>query len=136
MSGWAYWTSNLPYFPAVLYFAAGNLLFVRGGHGAELTAGRGYYMWFSIAALFLITFLNVIGLNYGKWLHNIGAFGMWIPVVIIVVMGVYAWRHFGSATSFTAASFIPSTHLKDILFWATLTFAFGGRPERWWRLAT
>src|SRR4029077_15966977 len=31
MSGWTYWTSNLPYFPAVLYFAASNLLFVRGG---------------------------------------------------------------------------------------------------------
>jgi amino acid transporter len=126
MSGWTYWTSNLPYFPAVLYFAAGNLLFLRGGHGSELVAGRAYYMWFSIGALFLITFLNVIGLNYGKWLHNIGAFGMWLPVLLIVVMGVYAWRHFGSATSFTAASLIPSTHLKDILFWATLTFAFGG----------
>ena len=25
MSGWTYWMSNLPYFPAVLYFAAGCL---------------------------------------------------------------------------------------------------------------
>jgi glutamate:GABA antiporter len=126
MSGWTYWTSNLPYFPAVLYFAASNLLFVRGSHGGELSAGRAYYMWFSILALLLITFLNVIGMNYGKWLHNIGAFGMWLPVVIVVVMGIYAWRHYGSATSFTLASFVPSTHQKDIFFWATLTFAFGG----------
>jgi amino acid transporter len=126
MSGWTYWTSNLPYFPAVLYFAASNLLFLRGGHGNELTAGRAYYMWFSVLALVLITFLNVIGLNYGKWLHNIGAFGMWLPVVVIVVMGISAWRQFGSATSFTVSSMIPSTHLKDIFFWATLTFAFGG----------
>ena len=29
MSAWAYWTSNLPYFPAVLYFAASNILFMR-----------------------------------------------------------------------------------------------------------
>lgn len=126
MSGWTYWTSNLPYFPAVLYFAASNLLFVRGSHGGELTASRAYYMWFSILALILITFLNVIGMNYGKWLHNIGAFGMWLPVVIVVVMGIYAWRHYGSATSFTWSGMIPSTHLKDIFFWATLTFAFGG----------
>lgn len=126
MSGWTYWTSNLPYFPAVLYFAASNLLFVRGGHGGELTASRAYYMWFSILALLLITFLNVIGMTYGKWLHNIGAFGMWLPVVVVVVMGIYAWRHYGSATSFTWASLRPSTHIKDIFFWATLTFAFGG----------
>ena len=126
MSGWTYWTSNLPYFPAVLYFAASNLLFIRAGHGSYFNDSRSYYMWFSIMALFLITILNVIGLNFGKWLHNIGAFGMWIPVVIIVVMGIYAWQHYGSATRFTWAGLVPSTHLKDIFFWATLTFAFGG----------
>jgi glutamate:GABA antiporter len=126
MSGWTYWASNLPYFPAVLYFAASNLLFVRGGHWTHLSNSKSYYMWFSILALVAITLMNVVGLNVGKWLHNIGSFGMWVPVVILVVMGVCAWRAFGSATSFTLASFAPSTHLKDMLFWATLAFAFGG----------
>jgi amino acid transporter len=28
MSAWTYWTCNLPYFPAVLYFAASNALFM------------------------------------------------------------------------------------------------------------
>lgn len=126
MSGWTYWTSNLPYFPAVLYFAASNLLFLGGGHRSNPIGSRAYYMWFSILALVLITFLNVIGLNFGKWLHNIGAFGMWIPVVMIVVMGIFAWRNYGSATTFTWGSLIPSTQLKDIFFWSTLTFAFGG----------
>jgi amino acid transporter len=126
MSGWTYWTSNLPYFPAVLYFAASNLLFVRGGHWAHLSNHKGYFMWFSILALVAITVMNVVGLDVGKWLHNVGSFGMWMPVVILVVMGIYAWRTFGSATSFTIASFAPSTHLKDMVFWATLTFAFGG----------
>src|SRR5215469_670310 len=30
MTGWTYWASNLPYFPALLYFAAGNALFISG----------------------------------------------------------------------------------------------------------
>src|SRR2546423_14735824 len=30
MTGWMYWTANLPYYPALLYFAAGNALFSRG----------------------------------------------------------------------------------------------------------
>ena len=126
MSGWTYWTSNLPYFPAVLYFAASNLLFVRSGQWTHLSNNKSYYMWFSILALVVITMMNVVGLNVGKWLHNVGSFGMWVPVVILVVMGVYAWRAFGSATSFTLTNFVPSTHLKDMLFWATLAFAFGG----------
>jgi amino acid transporter len=126
MSGWTYWTSNLPYFPAVLYFAASNLLFVGGGRWAHLSNSKNYYMWFSILALVAITVMNVVGLNVGKWLHNIGSFGMWVPVVILVVMGVYAWKSFGSATSFRLENVIPSTHLKDMLFWATLSYAFGG----------
>ena len=33
MSAWTYWTCNLPYFPAVLYFAASNALYMRQSLG-------------------------------------------------------------------------------------------------------
>ena len=29
ISAWTYWTSNLPYFPVVLYFAASNALYTN-----------------------------------------------------------------------------------------------------------
>jgi glutamate:GABA antiporter len=125
MSGFSYWTSNLPYFPAVLYFAASNALFIRGGW-SRFSGSASYYIWFSLIALALITLLNLVGLNVGKWLHNLGAFGMWVPAAIVIVMGVYAWHSFGSATSFTVATMVPHTHWKDMGLWATLTFAFGG----------
>lgn len=126
ISAWTYWTSNLPYFPAVLYFAAGNVLYIRGQRWMHLSDQPAYYVWFSLAALALITALHVVGLSIGKWLHNVGAFGMWVPAVIIIVMGFIGWHRFGSANQFTAASFIPSAHLKDMIFWASLAFAFGG----------
>src|SRR3979490_158460 len=37
MTGWMYWTANLPYYPAVLYFAAGNALFVGGNRWQHLS---------------------------------------------------------------------------------------------------
>ena len=126
MAGWAYWTSNLPYFPAVLYFAASNALFIGGGRWASLAGNAHFYMWFSVIALALITLMNLIGLNVGKWLHNVGAFGMWVPAAIVIVMGFYAWHRFGSATSFTVSTMIPRTQWKDMGLWATLMFAFGG----------
>lgn len=126
MSGWAYWTNTLPYFPAVLYFAAGNLLFLRNGRWTDQSESRTYYMLFSVLALAGITALNIVGLNRGKWLHNIGAFGMWMPAVILVLMAGYSWRNFGSATSFALPNLVPSTHLKDVLFWAALTFSICG----------
>ena len=126
MSAWTYWTSNLPYFPAVLYFAASNVLFMRQAAWQHLSANATFYIVFSLLTLSAATLLNVVGLDVGKWLHNIGAIAMWIPVGIVIVMGLVAWHRYGSATSFTLRSMIPSTHLNDLIFWSVLTFAFGG----------
>src|SRR5438445_1450672 len=70
ISAWTYWTSNLPYFPAVLYFAASNALFIRGNWG-RVSDNAEFYIIFSVAALTIITVMNVVGLDIGKWLHNV-----------------------------------------------------------------
>jgi glutamate:GABA antiporter len=126
IAAWTYWTSNLPYFPAILYFAASNALYVRKSQWIHLSREPTYYIWFSIAALALITMLNLLGLNVARWLHNLGAFGMWLPVAIVVLMGFTGRYRFGAATRFNASSFIPGMHLKDMIFWASLAFALGG----------
>ena len=126
IAAWTYWTSNLPYFPSALYFAASNAVYVGGARWKHLSDSPTYYICFSLLGLAVITILNVVGLNVAKWLHNVGAFGMWIPVAIIIVMGLIAWHRFGSATRFTVASLVPDVHLKNMIFWASLTFALGG----------
>ena len=79
MAAWTYWMSNLPFFAAVLYFAASSLLFVtpRAQHLADRNS---YYLIFTISMLVLITVLNVLGLGLGKWLNNLGGVGMALPV--------------------------------------------------------
>ncbi len=126
MSAWAYWTSNLPFFPAVLYFAASNILFIRENAWAHFSNNAAFYVVFSLITLSLATVLNIVGLDIGKWLNNAGALAMWIPAAIVIVMGLIAWHRYGSATSFTLHSMTPSTHFNDIIFWSVLTFAFGG----------
>ena len=126
MAAWTYWTSNLPYFPAVLYFAASNMLFIREAAWEHLSKNATFYIVFSLLTLSVATLMNIVGLDVGKWLHNVGALAMWIPVGIVIVMGFVAWHRYGSATSFTLHSMTPSTHLNDIIFWSVLTFAFGG----------
>src|SRR5215467_1074850 len=58
---WIYWTSNLPYFPAVLYFAASNLLYMREQHWNYLANNAGFYIVFSSITLIIITVVNVVG---------------------------------------------------------------------------
>jgi len=125
LSAWMYWVSNLPYFPAVLYFAASNVLFL---HPAlqRYSQKPVYFVAFSVFILLGLTLLNILGLNLAKWAHNLGAIAMWIPALIIVVLGFTAWRHFGSATSFAPRNFLPTAHVQDMLFWSIVIFSFIG----------
>src|SRR5437667_4874057 len=100
MTGWMYWTANLPYYPGVLYFAAGNALFVGGDKWQHLSTNKAYFIGAALAGLALGFWLNLIGLNVGKWLHNFGAIGTWLPALMLLVMGLAAWLRFGSATRF------------------------------------
>jgi len=126
MTGWMYWASNLVYFPGLLYFAAGNALFIGGSSWQALSPSAPYFIVASLVGLAIAAVLNIIGLDVGKWLHNLGAYGTWIPIGLLIVMGLIAYAHFGSATSFTAETITPSTHLTDIIFWSTIAFGFGG----------
>ena len=127
MSAWTYWTSNLPYFPAVLYFAASNAIYMREAQWGHLSNNATFYIVFSLITLAAATLMNLVGLDVGKWLHNVGAVAMWIPALIVVVMGIVAFHRFGPANPFTAHSMTPSPRFSDIVtFWPLLFFAFGG----------
>ena len=126
MTGWIYWTSNLPYFPAVLYFAASNALYVGGTRWQTAQGSATFFVAFSLFGLGLALGLNVVGLNIGKWLSNLGAIGTWLPIALLCVVGAVAWWKFGSATSFGAATIKPSLSLGNFGVWATLLYAFSG----------
>ena len=125
-TGWTYWASNLPYFPAILYFAAGSALYIQPSRWLHLSGDKEYFLIFSLVGLAVATFLNVVGLQVGKWLHNLGALGTWLPVGMLYAIGITAWVKFGSATAFTWHSMRPSVHLRDVLFWSTIVFALAG----------
>ncbi len=126
MTGWTYWMSNIPYFPGVLYFAAGNALFVLGAQDTGLAASPAYFIIASIIGLAIAVLPNVAGMRIGKWVQNAGAVGVWIPALILITLGLVGAARFGSATTFSLPAAMPDLALKDVLFWSTIAFAFGG----------
>jgi amino acid transporter len=126
MTGFLYWASNLPFFPALLYFTAANALFLGGAKGAALQESRAFFLAFSLAGVILASAVNVRGLKYGTWLHNAAAVATWLPALLLIMCGAISFARFGSATAFTASSLLPSVGLKDALFFSTIAFAFGG----------
>lgn len=126
LSAWMYWMSNLPYFAAVLYFGAAAALFITGSGHDRLAASPLYFMSFAAVWLGIITAVNIIGLGAGKWLNNVGSFGSWLPIVILIGLAGVAAHRFGSATQFSVPALAPHFSVKDALFWSTLFFAFAG----------
>ena len=126
MTGWMYWTANLPYYPGVLYFAAGNALFIGGDRWQHLSNSSFFFILTATIGLAIGFVLNLVGLDIGKWLHNLGAIGTWLPASVLIVMGWMAWLRFGSATAINGATVLPAADLKNVFFWSTVAFAFGG----------
>jgi glutamate:GABA antiporter len=126
MTGWTYWGSNLPYFPGLLYFAAANALFMGGPSWLAWSTNSTYFIAVAMTGLVIAVAMNVVGLNVGKWLNNVGAMASWIPAAVLIVLGAVSWSRFGSATAMSPHAFVPSTSLKDVIFWSTIAFAFGG----------
>lgn len=128
ISGWTYWTSNLPYFPALMYFAVGNAIFVTGNASSPLFGSPVYFIAASIFGFAIATFLNVVGLDIGKWLTNVGAASRWIITLLLIGLGIAAWLKFGSATPINAVTMRPTLDIKMLIFWSVIAFAWTG-PE-------
>jgi amino acid transporter len=126
IAAWTYWMSNLPFFPAVLYFGAGSALFAFGTHAQHLASSPGYYIAFAVGWLAFITLLNVVGMGAGKWLNNLSSVGSIVPLLLLVLLAAVSVLRFGSATHFASNNLVPHLTLQNAIFWSTVFFAFGG----------
>ena len=127
VTAYTYWTSNLVYFPSLLFYAAGNAAYVIPKYSG-LAKSRFFLITFELVGLTVAFVLNVVGLRVGKWLHNAsGSLGNWLPALIMIGIGLIAWVKFGPASDFGAASLKPSVgRVSDIVLWSNIAFAFGG----------
>lgn len=124
LTGWAYWTSNLPYFPTALYFGAEALLHL--GSGERAAGAPFYFVAVSLGGLALAVVMNLVGLEIGKWLHNLAAVATWVPVGILVAASLQVIAGGGWRAPFAARDLAPALGLREIAFWSTIAFAFAG----------
>jgi amino acid transporter len=124
---WMYWTSNLAFFPAVLFFAASNAAYVAPGF-AHLAENKLFITLFSLAALAVCLWVNVVGWSVARVLHNAGAvLVMWLPAALTVLVGGVLWYRFGSATAISMTSVVPHINgVRDLLLIAVLVYVFSG----------
>ncbi len=127
MCGWCYWVNNILYYPNLLMSTAvvGTYAIGRGQTG--LAESWTYVLPATLAALWLAVWLNIVGVRTGRWLQNLGALGTYLPGVLLVGLGAYAFFTRASATPIDAASLIPNLgEQSEVNLWASIAFAFAG----------
>jgi amino acid transporter len=126
VAGWTYWIYTVFYFPGLLLASASMAAYIMGGRGAALAQDRTFLVTVSLSMLLVAVFLNIIGLNIGKWLQNAGGVGTYVPLLILAgIAALVCFRH-GSATHFTVANMMPVWNWDTVNFWSQIAFAFTG----------
>jgi amino acid transporter len=126
VAGWTYWIYTVFYFPGLLLASAAMTAYVGGSKAAWLAESRTFLLVGSFALLLIAVFMNIIGLQIGKWLQNAGGVGTYVPLLMIVGVAFLLWSRHGSVTHFTLASITPNWNWDTVNFWPQLAFAFGG----------
>ncbi|HEY6905346.1 MAG TPA: APC family permease [Candidatus Acidoferrales bacterium] len=126
VAGWAYWIYTFFYFPGLLVASVAMAAYMGGSGTAHFAESRAFLMTGSFLMLFAAVFLNVIGLNIGKWLQNAGGVGTYIPLLMLIGIGAYAWHAHGSVTHFTTSNIRPVWDWGTVNFWPQIAFAFVG----------
>jgi len=104
-SVWAYWINTAIWLPAIFILFAG--VFARL-FGLELSISTQIIM--GLVLTWLTVFLDILGLEIGKWIPNIGAL-LKLVIFIVLILGGF---HYG--TTHGAANEISATSLKPV--WA------------------
>ncbi|HXJ47136.1 MAG TPA: APC family permease [Candidatus Dormibacteraeota bacterium] len=126
VAGWTYWIYTIFYFPGLLLASVAMSAYVLGGKGEDLAQNRTYLLAGSLILLAVAVFLNIIGLNIGKWLQNAGGVGTYVPLLILVGVAGVLWLKNGSLTHYTWANVIPTWNWDTVNFWSQIAFAFTG----------
>jgi amino acid transporter len=126
IAGWTYWIYTVFYFPGLLLASASMAAYSVGGRGASLSQDRTFLLTVSLSMLLVAVFLNIIGLNIGKWLQNAGGVGTYVPLLMLAaVAAMVCFRH-GSVTHFSFSNMLPRWNWDTVNFWSQIAFAFTG----------
>jgi amino acid transporter len=125
--GWCYWINNMLFYPTLLLGAAVTATYIFGKGESGLAENWTYILPFTVIALVLAVVLNVMGVGTGKWLQNIGGISVYLPGVLLILLGLYAALTKAPVNTLTLSQLKPDlTNLPALNLWATIAFAFAG----------
>lgn len=127
LCGWCYWINNVLFYPTLLLSAAVMATYVIGRGESGLADNWSYVLPFTLIALTAAVWINVVGVGTGKWLQNIGGLSVYLPGILLVLLGLHGALTRPPANALSYGQLKPDlTNLPLLNLWATIAFAFAG----------
>ena len=84
LCGWLYWTSNMFFVPTLLFYLSGIPAYFAGTAIQGLGENRLFFFALTVSLLWLTIWVNVRGVQAGKWISNSGG-AITITLAIILI---------------------------------------------------
>src|SRR6185437_14588642 len=107
ISGWCYWTNNMFYIPTLILCVVGISVFMGGPAWYALGDDKAYVWLVAVSLVWVMTGINILGVNVGKWVNNLGGVGSLIAALVLVILAAVVSRSHGM--SLHASDFRIST---------------------------
>jgi amino acid transporter len=126
IAAWTYWSSALVFFPSVLIFSSSQSAFILPG-SQHLAENQTYLTCVSIASVLLLLVLNLGGMRFATYFHNISAATKLVIVTLVVALATAGWIQLGPASDFHLEAWVPKWGgLKDFLFFSSIVYMLSG----------
>jgi amino acid transporter len=126
ITGWVYWTNNLPFFSGALVFIVNALAIASGPHAEAAAKDPMLFTGVCIAIALAVAGLQLMGLGAGKWLSTIGSIANISLFAVLIAAGAYTVYTQGPATDFVHANYAPPINATGALLWSTMVFGLAG----------
>ncbi len=125
LCGWLYWTSNMFFVPTLLFYLSGIPAYFGKAAFAGLGESRSFFFALTFSLLWLTIWINVRGINVGKWISNAGgAITMALATLLIGLATVTAIRQHPDLSLATFS--IPSDEWQTVSLFGVVCFAMVG----------
>jgi glutamate:GABA antiporter len=128
LTGWLYWTCNLPFFSTMLYFVFASFGAALGPEAQRALANPWIFASLASVTAVGVGVLHWLGIGAGKWLTNFGSIAVAILMAALLALGAAVAFTSGPATDVGQASLIPPLTADAAALWSIMVFAYGG-PE-------
>jgi glutamate:GABA antiporter len=123
LCAWIYAIGILGFFPTLLVFGASVVPHVLGAGFAPLADRPGFVLPITLAILWSVTFANIAGLRFAKWINNIGGLCTSAAFVLLVGAAIFSAQAAGSATQF---EWRIAGGIQTLVVWAQMMYLLTG----------